>query len=249
MNVDPKEFRERRVKDAKCALILDAARKLFAEKGYWETRLEDIAASAGFSKASLYNYYLDKESIFLSLVISENREFLEKVRGVVESGSGFSKTLTKMLDMLFTGVQEDCGIMINAVTFQNMIAMHATMLKHGDLIERFIASVNEFVVLLEALIRRSRRAGEITCELDDAALAGFIGTLIRGAIFDWNVSQRRRPVESVVDQIMTFVRQGAGVVKKSAKETASKGTERSDGERRVHRVTAPREIKKSELRN
>jgi AcrR family transcriptional regulator len=229
MNVDPKELRGRRIKDVKCALILDAARKLFSEKGYWETHLEDIAASAGFSKASLYNYYLDKESIFLSLVISENQEFLEKIRTVMENGNGFSKTLTAMLEIVFKGVQEDCGIMVNAVTFQNMVAMHATMLKHADLIERFIASVNQFVELLEALIRRSRRAGEISCELGDAALARFIGTLVRGAIFDWNVSKRRQPVEFVVDQIMTFVRQGAGVVKKSVKETASKGTKKVTG--------------------
>jgi TetR/AcrR family transcriptional regulator, cholesterol catabolism regulator len=220
MNVDPKEFRERRIKDAKCALILDAARKLFAEKGYWETRLEDIAAFAGFSKASLYNYYLDKESIFLSLAINENEEFLEKIRAVLENGSGFSKTLAAMLKIVFTGIQEDYGVMVNAVTLQTMVAAHATMLKHGDLIERFIASVNQFVGLIEALVGRSRRAGEICCELDDAALAGFIGTLVRGAIFDWNVSKRRQTVESVVDRIVTFIRQGAGVTKKGSMERA-----------------------------
>ena len=169
MNIDPKKLRQRTVKDAKCALILDAARKLFAEKGYWETRLEDIAASAGFSKASLYNYYLDKESIFLSLVVSENDEFLEKVRAAIEQGGVFTKTLKTILEILFKAVRDDYGIMVNAVTFQNMIAMHANMLKQKDLIERFIASVNKFVELLEVHVRRGRRTGEITCDLDDAA--------------------------------------------------------------------------------
>jgi AcrR family transcriptional regulator len=211
MNLAPKEFRERTIKDAKCALILDAARKLFAEKGYWETRLEDIAATAGFSKASLYNYYLDKDSIFLSLVISENQEFLKRIRTVVEKGSGFTKTLQAMLEIVFTGIREDYGIMVNAVTFQSLIAMHASMLKHEDLIERFIASVNQFLELLTALIGRSRKAGEISCDLDDAALAGFIGTLVRGAIFDWNVSQNRQPIEVVISRLMTFIHHGAGV--------------------------------------
>jgi hypothetical protein len=76
--MDPKENRERVIKDAKCALILNAAKKLFDAKGYWETRLEDIAADVGFSKASLYNYYPDKESLFLSLAIRTSRKCVQE---------------------------------------------------------------------------------------------------------------------------------------------------------------------------
>jgi len=61
---NPKEVRDQTVRDAKTNLILDSALKVFSEKGYHETRLEDVAAAAGFSKASLYNYYEDKEEIF-----------------------------------------------------------------------------------------------------------------------------------------------------------------------------------------
>ena len=70
--MDAKENREQIIRDAKSSLILDAARKVFAEKGFHETRLDDIAAQDGFSKAALYNYYSDKESLFLSLA---NRDF------------------------------------------------------------------------------------------------------------------------------------------------------------------------------
>jgi len=209
MNIDPKEFRERAIKDAKCALILDAARKLFAQKGYWETRLEDIAAAAGFSKASLYNYYIDKEAIFLSIVIIENKEMMEKIKAVLDNPQTFIKTLKSVFEIIFKAIHDDYGIMVN---FQNMMAMHANMLKHKELVDDFIASLKKFTGLLAELIRRARHSGEISSDLDDEALARFIGMLVRGAIFEWNISPKRMAIDSTIAQILTFVKQGAGVV-------------------------------------
>ena len=45
--MDPKEVREQTIKDVKCGIILDAARKVFSEKRYLNARLEDIAVRQG----------------------------------------------------------------------------------------------------------------------------------------------------------------------------------------------------------
>ncbi len=211
--MDPKEFREQAIKDAKCNLILDAARKLFAEKGYWETRLEDIAAAAGFSKASLYNYYIDKEAIFLSIVISENSQMLEKIKSVVVQSDAFIKTLKSILEIIFKVIHNDFGIMVNSVNFQNMINMHTNMFKHKELLEQFIKAVDQFVELLEGLIRRARHSGEIVCDLNDKTLARYIGMLTRAVIFDWNMSQKKMSVDSTIVEMLEFIKRGAGIAK------------------------------------
>ena len=213
MDFDPKEFRERTIKDAKCALILDAARKLFAQKGYWETRLEDIAAAAGFSKASLYNYYIDKEAIFLSIVVNEQSGLLEKIKTVMENAQTFTKTLKSILEIIFKGVNDDYGIMVNAANFHNLITMHASMFKHKELLERFVKLIDQFVESVEGLVRRGRDCGEIVCDLDDKTISRFIGMLVRAAIFEWNISQKKMDVDSTVSQILEFVKRGAGVAK------------------------------------
>lgn len=48
--------------------ILDAARRLFTEKGYKGTGMKDIAALCGLMKASLYHYFDGKDSILLTLL-------------------------------------------------------------------------------------------------------------------------------------------------------------------------------------
>jgi len=53
-----------RRKDARPSELIEAASSVFGEKGYAATRLEDVARRAGVSKATVYVYFENKESLF-----------------------------------------------------------------------------------------------------------------------------------------------------------------------------------------
>lgn len=57
----PRQERSIKTKEA----ILQAAMKLFSEKGYHQTNTKEIAAAAGVSTGSFYSYYKDKRAVFL----------------------------------------------------------------------------------------------------------------------------------------------------------------------------------------
>ncbi len=62
--------------------ILDAARRCFVNKGYFPTRIDDIAAIAGLSKGGIYFHFGSKKEIFEALVKQEYEEsaaFLEEI--------------------------------------------------------------------------------------------------------------------------------------------------------------------------
>lgn len=48
--------------------IAQAAKTVFAERGYTRATLEDIAQRAGMSKATIYIYYKNKDDLFLQVV-------------------------------------------------------------------------------------------------------------------------------------------------------------------------------------
>lgn len=48
--------------------ILNAAREIFAARGYAGARLEDVAAGAGISKAALYLQFADKAALFCEMI-------------------------------------------------------------------------------------------------------------------------------------------------------------------------------------
>ncbi len=54
-------------KRSKREVILDAAYNLFIDKGYWDTKIIDIADSAGIGKGTVYEYFESKDAIFLEL--------------------------------------------------------------------------------------------------------------------------------------------------------------------------------------
>ena len=45
--------------DTQRAQILEAAARVFAERGYTAATMNEVAAAAGVSKATLYHYYGD----------------------------------------------------------------------------------------------------------------------------------------------------------------------------------------------
>lgn len=69
MSVSPAtKVSHRRRKEARPAELMDAALVLFAEKGFAATRLEEIAASAGVSKGTVYLYFENKEALFKAAI-------------------------------------------------------------------------------------------------------------------------------------------------------------------------------------
>src|SRR5689334_3945213 len=50
--------------------IREAAAKLFLEKGYQGTSMDDVAAAAGVSKQTIYTHFASKEELFSDLVLA-----------------------------------------------------------------------------------------------------------------------------------------------------------------------------------
>lgn len=67
--------------------ILTAARKCFIERGYYETRMEDIAQVAELSKGGVYFHFESKREVFDTLVKEEYDRSMEFLH-TVNAGSG-----------------------------------------------------------------------------------------------------------------------------------------------------------------
>ncbi|MHA2305588.1 MAG: TetR/AcrR family transcriptional regulator [Candidatus Hodarchaeales archaeon] len=53
-------------KDLAKKRIIEGAYKVFREKGYHQTKMNDIADQLGYSKATLYSYFMSKEELFVA---------------------------------------------------------------------------------------------------------------------------------------------------------------------------------------
>jgi AcrR family transcriptional regulator len=48
--------------------LLDAAQRVFAERGFHAATLDEVAAAAGFTKGAVYSNFKNKEDLFLALI-------------------------------------------------------------------------------------------------------------------------------------------------------------------------------------
>ncbi|MBK8028482.1 MAG: TetR/AcrR family transcriptional regulator [Anaerolineae bacterium] len=72
---DPRDTRDR---------ILDAALNIFANKGYHDTRMDEIVEASSTSKGSIYFHFPNKERLFLALVDQFADLIERRVREAVE---------------------------------------------------------------------------------------------------------------------------------------------------------------------
>lgn len=71
--------------------ILKASRRLFKEKGYENTMIEDVANKAEISKATLYNYFPNKESLLVGTMDDVTESFRKFIEGMEEGISADEK--------------------------------------------------------------------------------------------------------------------------------------------------------------
>lgn len=57
--------------------IIDAAESMFFSKGFLETKMEDIAIQAGLTRKTLYGYFKNKDELYLSVFIKQQKAKLD----------------------------------------------------------------------------------------------------------------------------------------------------------------------------
>ena len=90
MPVSQDPIREQLV-EARRNQILDAAARIFAEKGFHRTTTKEIAQTAGVSEGTIYNYFANKGDLLIGLITrlakfeQMNEEFVQALQGDARS--------------------------------------------------------------------------------------------------------------------------------------------------------------------
>jgi AcrR family transcriptional regulator len=213
--MDAKETRDQVVRDAKSSLILDAAIKVFAEKGYHETRLEDIAAAAGFSKASLYNYYEDKEVIFLQILIRMHEKMIEAIKVESRKDRHIKENLMATARAIFKVYSENFSFSMGMDDLKSMapISMEKFQKHHEQLMSRFKHHSKEMTDLSVSVFSIARQRGEIATPIDDKTLAQYVASLMRGLFCECKITGKIGDTEMHVQNMMEFLTNGLGLKK------------------------------------
>ncbi|UCH57110.1 MAG: TetR/AcrR family transcriptional regulator [Candidatus Bathyarchaeota archaeon] len=78
--------------------IIETALEMFSERGFYRTRMSDIASNLGVSKGAIYQYFESKEQLFVEVLRHHGERRARVVRGFLESGSLMSISTGEFFD-------------------------------------------------------------------------------------------------------------------------------------------------------
>lgn len=148
-------------KDRK-AELLRHAETLFAERGYEETRMIDIAAAAGVAKGLVYWYFENKETLFQEIVVDMGRR-LRRAQGTAIAG------IDDPLERLYVGTAESVRFIAGNHRLYGIILSQV----RGDSRLREARSQSERIQADDAaaLLAEGQERGQVRVDDDPAVLA------------------------------------------------------------------------------
>jgi AcrR family transcriptional regulator len=154
--------------EEKRRLILDAAVKTFAEKGYHATRVGDIAEEAGVAYGLVYHYFDSKEDVLETIFRDTWTELLAAIRDVEEAAVPAAEQLRQVTAILLRSWRRQ----------PDLVRVLVREVARSPGVQQRVDEIGEVFAALERIVARGQAAGEFRDDLD-ARLAGWI---VYGAI-------------------------------------------------------------------
>ncbi|HHF51845.1 MAG TPA: TetR/AcrR family transcriptional regulator, partial [Candidatus Aminicenantes bacterium] len=86
--------------------ILEVAEKLFVKNGYRKTAMDDIAAEAQFSKATIYRYFEGKLDILIHIVQDSMNEYRDILMDIIKDNISAEKKIKKIIHSILSYFQK-----------------------------------------------------------------------------------------------------------------------------------------------
>jgi AcrR family transcriptional regulator len=152
--------------------ILQAARQVFARKGYEPATLEAVAREAGLAKGTLYLYFRNKEDLFFHTVLNTLESLQDSIREQAERQEGALQKLRAVAAGQFAFFLRNRDILqlFAPVSNPGLARLHKRLL--GPMMEKWGAHVQR----VTALVEEGQRTGAVRRDLEARHIAlAFIG--------------------------------------------------------------------------
>ncbi|MBL7133210.1 MAG: TetR/AcrR family transcriptional regulator [Phycisphaerae bacterium] len=143
--------------------ILNAAEKTFGANGYAATTIEQIAADAGISKGSVYNYFRSKQDLFMELFAQSVATDEAQVDTLLNQPIPASRKIEALLDMWFKSFEHYERI---GALFLEYWATAAREHREGGLAATFQQMYARWRGRIAAIIEQGIDSGQFRRELD-----------------------------------------------------------------------------------
>jgi AcrR family transcriptional regulator len=181
--------------EEKRRLILDAAVRVFARKGFHACRVGDIAEEAGVAHGLLYHYFASKDEV-LDAAFRENWSvLLERIRAVEESGGAAREQLRHV-----------AAILLRTWLHQpDVVCLVVREIARSPEVQQRIGELVQPIEAIRRIVEHGQETGEFRADLDPALAATIFYGGIDEILTSWVLGQAAGDADDVAVAERTLV--------------------------------------------
>jgi TetR/AcrR family transcriptional regulator len=194
--LSPRERRREREQALRRADVIAAASRIFAEKGFHDAQIGEIASAAELSLKSVYGLFSGKEEIYEAVVTSTSERMRDAVQGKVNAIPDPGERLVALVDLLFACFEENRDLLrIYARDTQGLPwKMRQAM---GESSSTIFQAFRAWVISLAEDARRAGRLGDLEPVAVALALIGAVTTTAT----HWFETRPEEPLTSAAPEV------------------------------------------------
>jgi TetR/AcrR family transcriptional regulator, fatty acid metabolism regulator protein len=181
--------------------ILRAAIDVFAERGFFNAQVADVARSAGVAAGTVYLYFSSKDDLLVSIFERTMREAFTEGRAAVAGIQDPSERLRQFARVHLGRLGRD----------RNLAIVYQVELRQSiKFMERFSSTLlRDYLSQIRAAIVEGQETGAFRADLNATSVAKmFFGALDEMAT-NWILSRRRYSLEADADLVVDLFLRGA----------------------------------------
>lgn len=202
------EERRRREKEQRRSVILNAARKLFFEKGFKYVTVDNIAKKSELSKGSIYLYFSSKEEIYTHILFRDIEKFNRKSAHLFENSKSATELILEFACIYIDFFMNDRELFRIMMTFM----LHTEDMNLAETVNEHIIEVtNNTVKIIETILRRGIEQGEFPADINVRqcrnAIWGFLNGVVSLHLFTGKEANRDERIRSTIKgSLSIFIR-------------------------------------------
>jgi len=182
--------------------IMRAATQVFAQRGFFNAQVADIARAAGVAAGTVYLYFRSKDDLLVSLFERTMRDAIADGRAALAGAADPRERLQRIARLHLERLGRDRDL---AVVFQ------VELRQSTKFMERFSSSyLREYLGIIREAVEAGQAAGLFRRDVNATTAAKILFGALDEMATNWMLSRRRYPLERDADTVIDLFLHGVG---------------------------------------
>lgn len=178
------------IRDFRREQVLAAARSLFVDRGTDDVPMADIAAAAGVSRSTLYNYFATRDDVLQACVVTSHERLLASTRAAVAAGADPIECLVGFFEAPIREVDDSRGFF----RITQALLSGSSPAARGTSVEMSLLAMGLSATLMP-ILEAGIEVGAFAVDDVDSARE-FVFAVLNGAILRRSFGHNRPPRET-----------------------------------------------------